>query len=133
MKLFTHKDRHIVVAPDYDDQQTYEQIQVTWVDFAPGVEGVSRRGRPPVYRGKLAPVSYSELVPFDDATDAQMEKATTLSQKYGADDEDATPPVATPERDDESIHASQDDDDDDMVYSSDDIDDEIVTDDEADM
>lgn len=69
MRMLLHKGRHIVVAdlPETTDTLAADTTidVVARVGIAAGVEGVHRRGRPPVYS---KPVPTAELELLDHAT-----------------------------------------------------------------
>ena len=75
MDLYTHKNRHVVVAESVEG----EKAVLRWVGLLPSVQGTARRGRPPSY-GKT-PVALSELTVLADPSAELLEKAAKVLAK----------------------------------------------------
>lgn len=81
MRLFVHKNRNLVVAPELgEDEDASGDVSVLYVGLSPTVEGVARRGRPPAKKDEIKAVPASELVALDASLATDDLKAKAVSR-----------------------------------------------------
>ena len=99
MLFLLYKNRHVVVA-DMPDDTTDLEAPVTvkaYLGIHESIEGVARRGRPPVFR---KPVPVADLSILSDVSDAHAETALMVfaantTAQVPAEARTGVPPVAT--------------------------------------